>query len=37
MKQIIFDLEKISNKELKEGVMDRKEWRNISSLNQSTD
>jgi len=33
----VLDLRKESYKELKEVAMDRKEWRNISSLNQSTD
>lgn len=37
IKQIMLDLGKGSYNELKEITMDQEEWKNILSLNQSTD
>lgn len=36
-KQVMLDLGKLSYKELKKVAMDRVKWKNISSLNQTTD
>jgi len=37
IKQIMLDIRRESYKELKRVVMNREEWKNISSFNQSTD